>query len=117
MVAPLTAGVGVFVEASSIRIRWSSFVSNVGLNPEPEYHRCYPQGLLDRIVELALSGIKATGLRIATKDTGDHIHALLNEAWTQFWSDPDTFVDWEKQAVRRLFEDSEVPKSGRGAHT
>jgi hypothetical protein len=116
MLVTLARG-GFEQEASSISGRWSSFISNVGVNPEPEYHRCFPGALLDRIVDLALSGIKATGLRIATKHTADHIHTLLNEAWTHFWSDPDGFVEWEKKAVRRLFEDSEVAESGRGAHT
>lgn len=91
-------------EASNIQAHWSSFLSHAGQNPEPEYYRCFPQHLLEEIAELALSGIKASGLRIARADTCDRIHILLNEAWTRFWSDPDNFVEWEKQAVACLFD-------------
>ncbi|MGB8493940.1 MAG: hypothetical protein WCE53_06020 [Candidatus Acidiferrum sp.] len=98
-------------EAVSIRKRWKSFISHVGLNPEPEYHRCFPQQLLQGVVEHALSGIAATGLRIAKKDTSDHVRVLLNEAWVRFWRDPDNFVDWEKQAAKRLFDNSVAVKS------
>jgi|HubBroStandDraft_4_1064222.scaffolds.fasta_scaffold17987_3 hypothetical protein len=97
------ARMGFGVEASTIGIRWNSFLSYVALNPEPEYHRCFPEELLQQIVEHALKGIEATNLRIAKKETSDPVHKLLNEAWSNFWDDPDNFVEWEKHAVTRLF--------------
>jgi hypothetical protein len=98
------ARIGFGEEASTIGIRWNAFLSYVAVNPEPEYHRCFPQELLQEIVDHALKGIQESNLRIARKDTSDPVHRLLNEAWSKFWHDPDNFVDWEKDAVNRLFE-------------
>ena len=39
------------------------------------------------------------------KDTTGEVHELLNEAWERFWSAPSDYVEWERQAVERLFNE------------
>jgi hypothetical protein len=87
-------------------------LSYVAINPEPEYHRCFPEELLQQIVEHALKGIEATNLRIPKKETSDPVHMLLKEAWSKFWRDPDNCVDWEKHAVTRLFDSCGSSQAG-----
>jgi len=100
--------------AASQKRGFAEEVSTIGIRLELILSVCRHQSraripllseeLLQQIVEHALKGIEATNLRFAKRDTADFVHALLNEAWKKFWSDPENFVGWEKCAVSRLFE-------------
>ena len=98
-------------ESSQILSRWQSFLAECGVKPEPEYHRCYPDTILQTIAEHARQGLVRTQVRIATPKTTDPVHALLNQAWELFWSAPDCYVAWERKAVAELFEGIENRKS------
>ena len=88
--------------AKEIQQRWSEFCEQIAAQPEPEYHRCYPKELIEAIAYHAWDAVKDIQARIATPLTQDPVHNLLNQAWQQFWQNPATYVDWEKQAVETL---------------
>jgi hypothetical protein len=97
-------------ESSQVLSRWQSFLAENGVKPEPEYHRCYPDTILQTIAEHAKQGLARTQVRIATP-TSDPVHSLLNQAWDLFWTAPDCYVSWERKAVVKLFEGMENRKS------
>jgi hypothetical protein len=88
--------------AEQIQQQWSKFLEQIAAQPEPEYHRCYPSNLIETVADHAWDAVKGIQARIATPMTQDPIHNLLNQAWQQFWQNPATYVDWEKQAVETL---------------
>lgn len=89
-------------EAAAIGDRWAGLVTHADSAPEPEYHRCYPEELLEKIARHALAGVEAIGCRRAEAQTADPVHAALNEAWAEFWRDPAGYVEWERGAVASL---------------
>ena len=93
---------GFSAEATSIDLRWRQLLAQSQAKPEPEYHRCYPDGLLARVADYARNGVEKIGCRLASPTTADPIHSELNRAWDRFWADPSRFVNWEKDAVARL---------------
>ena len=90
-------------EAIRIRAHWLEILRAVGAEPDGAHGRCYPRHLLERIAECALQGVQGIECRIARKDTTGEVYELLNWAWERFWSAPSDYVEWERQAVRRLF--------------
>ena len=93
---------GFSTEATTIDGRWHELLTQAGAKTEPEYHRCFPDDLLRRVSQHARSGVEAVGCRLATPTTSDPIHTALNAAWSQFWRDPEGFVEWERESVARL---------------
>ncbi len=91
-------------EVSAIRQRWHDLLLISGAKVEPEYHRCYPDSVLQQIVKQALEGVKGIGCRIATKQQIPPIAGLLNQAWQEFWRAPSQFPTWEHNAVEQLRE-------------
>ncbi len=88
--------------AKQIAETWSDFLNQIEAQAEPEYHRCYPTNLMEIVAQRALDAVKEIKSRIATPATQDPIHNLLNQAWQEFWQNPSTYVEWEKQAVEKL---------------
>lgn len=95
-----------------IRARWEAFLSQSQVRPEPEYHRCYPDDVLKKIAKRAFESVPSMNVRMAKIDTQDPIHRLLNDAWDTFWISPDAYVEWEKHAVRTLFEQKGASAAG-----
>lgn len=89
--------------AQHIQQKWSEFLNHISASPEPEYHRCYPINLVGKLAEYALEAVKQIQSRIATPTTQDSIHTLLNQAWEEFWQNPQTYVNWEKKKIEVLF--------------
>jgi hypothetical protein len=102
---------GFSEESLQILRRWQAFLAQSGVKAEPEYHRCYPETILQTIAEHARQGLAETQIRIATPRIADPIHSLLNGAWDMFWKAPDTYVAWEKKAITELFSGIESRKA------
>lgn len=94
---------GFTAQAAAVGARWKELLSHHDTKPEPEYHRCYPDDLLRKVTDHALSGVRAIGCRLAGPASTDPIHAALNRAWDEFWAAPESFPEWEKAAVNALF--------------
>ena len=89
--------------AGRLRQCWSQFLAEAGLRPEPEYQRCVPDTLLGQIAGEAKAGVEGIGCRLASPETDDEIHELLNSAWDRFWTAPESYVEWERRAMQALW--------------
>ena len=97
---------GFIDQETRIRAHWIGLLKAIGVESDGIHGRCYPQNLLKRIAECAIEGVQGIKCRITGKDTTGEVHELLNEAWERFWSAPSDYVEWERQAVERLFNES-----------
>ncbi|MCI0611811.1 hypothetical protein L0244_02365 [bacterium] len=95
---------GFLQEKESIHQHWENFIAISGVKPEPEYLRCFPEHLLESLVQKAYEGVTALGCRIAAPDTKDPVFTILNQAWMEFWRDPTNYAKWERNAVKQLRE-------------
>ena len=93
---------GSHAAAERVRKCWNDFLLETGFNPEPEYQRCVPDTLLSAVAADARTGVEGLGCRLATADTADEVHQLLNTAWDQFWMAPESYVEWERKAMQKL---------------
>lgn len=85
-----------------IKTRWEEMISISGMKPEPEYFRCFPDSLLEKIADKALAGFQAMGCKITSPSTNGPIFELLNQAWSQFWQNPTGYAEWEHESVNKL---------------
>ena len=92
-----------FTDASeAIRKRWDELIIISGAQAEPEYERCFPNNVLESFAQQANIGVSEIGCRIATHETKDVVHSTLNEAWIEFWRDPQGYALREKDLVQSL---------------
>jgi hypothetical protein len=91
-------------EAAEISERWQEALRLTADALAADYAHCYPDALIDIIVDGATKGIAEMDCRLATPETADPVHVLLNQAWRTFWADPAGYQPWEVGAVRQLFE-------------
>ncbi len=97
--------------AQNIEARWADLINISGTSPCPQYFRCFPDHIIKRIVQSAYCGTQQIGSRIASRNTSDPIHSLLNEAWLEFWKNPKEYSIWEKATVGKLRTICSMPKS------
>jgi hypothetical protein len=90
-------------DAIKINETWQEALRLTNGHPPPDYSYCYPESLIDSIVEKAADGVAKMECRMARTDTDDPIHVLLNEAWRSFWGNPAQFHVWEAASVKKLF--------------
>lgn len=82
--------------------RWKQYLEITLSKSTGLYKRCFPDELLLKIVDLAYDGMKKTPCRIADPETNDLVHSILNEAWQQFWNNPNGYTQWEDEKVKYL---------------
>ena len=97
---------GFYDAAERIQLKWDEFLEDISATKEPEYHRCYPSHLISKVADYAWDAVKDIKTRIATPAVNDSVHTLLNQAWEKFWENPSSYVEWEKQAIVTLLEES-----------
>ena len=86
--------------AHEIETRWNDALRLSDSSGNADYIHCYPDELINSVVEKAIEGVGAMGCRLASEDTDDCIHSLLNGAWRRFWTDPGEYHRWEAEAVK-----------------
>ena len=96
------ASIGFQGEAGQVQDRWQQFLMAAGFRAEPEYRRCFPTTLLDKVCQAAIQGVTAGNCRIAGPTTSDAVFVVLNDAWREFWRAPDLYAAWELEAVEGL---------------
>lgn len=89
-------------EAKNIELRWGNLLAMSGAKPSPEYRRCFPDALIRQISEVAVMGVKSIGCCVANPNNGTPVYKLLNEAWIEFWRDPNGYITWEQEEVKKL---------------
>lgn len=91
-------------DAQEISHRWQEALRlTTDAAAAPDYLHCYPDALINFVVEKAAEGVAEMECRVARPDTIDPVHLMLNGAWRNFWSDPACYQAWEATAVRELF--------------
>ena len=93
---------GLTDQAEVVRKRWQGLLDATGATQDPMFRRACPYVLLQRAAIHALEGLKRINCRIVTLGTTGKIHDLLNTAWEIFWSKPNEYHAWERDAVMNL---------------
>jgi len=96
--------VGFVDVIDDLQARWDEYLEIADVRSHSNYRRCFPDQLLNQLVELAYSGMVKSPCRIVDPNVADPIHQVLNNAWYQFWHHPYNYIQWEKQAVEQLRE-------------
>ena len=86
--------------ADEIGSRWNDALRLSDSSENADYIHCYPDELINFVVEQAIDGVAAMDCRLASAGTDDCIHSLLNGAWRRFWTDPGDYYRWEAEAVQ-----------------
>jgi hypothetical protein len=89
-------------DATAIDGRWRQLLSIIRAGETAEYRRCFPETLLETIVDKAYQGIQALGCQLAQPGMQEPIRKLLNDAWAEFWQAPSGYVAWEKREADKL---------------
>ncbi len=92
--------IGFKDDADLIRSKWEEFKKIIAAvkSDESEFAIAVPEVLLKSAAEHCLIGTKDIGSDIPTAATTHKVYTLLNEAWKQFWSNPEDFYNWEHKA-------------------
>lgn len=94
---------GFAQEAGKVESRWHDALRlTTAGRPEPDYIHCYPDALVDVVVEEAMQGVRDMDCRIPTHETQDPVHLMLNQAWLSFWAEPNRYHEWEAAAAQTL---------------
>lgn len=94
--------IGFSYDAQIIKNRWDGLKDICGNKPCPDYCRCYPDHIIEALVERALAGTQAIGCTIAEPDATGTMYKILNGAWVQFWKNPQNYSVWEHKVVDSL---------------
>lgn len=96
--------IGFEEDAKKVREKWEEFKTIIDQKKSSDFSIALPENLLKRAAEFCLTGAQQIGCQVASKGNTDKVNQLLNNAWTEFWRDPDAFSDWEQAAVREFKE-------------
>ena len=94
--------IGFEGEAGEIEARWRELKVAGNFVPTPEFAAFYPATVLEGMVDTALAGFDAAGVRGYRDAPSDSVARVLNQGWSRFWSNPTDFVEWEQRAVDQL---------------
>ena len=83
--------------AGEIESRWCSLIA--GQTEPPDFQRYFPDRIPRQTVEAAYGGYTKMGCHSWPQPTEDTVRKTLNEAWKNFWSNPQGFVVWERTAA------------------
>lgn len=97
---------GFSSEAQEIRSIWDCMPFVTSSSPIYEYQYAYPTSLMEDLAELVLKGMKKSEISILTPEIlnkldDKSIRKILNEAWKNFWKNPN-FREWETTTLRTL---------------
>jgi hypothetical protein len=95
--------VGEQTVAGAIGQRWQQILMVLNASPSPEFRRCFPDWLIRGIANAALKGTRDVQCNMAFPTPTGEIQNVLNEAWQRFWNSPATYVQWERQAAKTIF--------------
>ncbi|HRH40165.1 MAG TPA: hypothetical protein PKY82_00880 [Pyrinomonadaceae bacterium] len=107
--------IGFSGSADKIEEKWKDFIKSSSMTKEIEYEQCYPRHFLGKVEDLAYEAVSKMNVRIATSDTDELVHSVLNRAWERFWENQDSYVEWEREEVERLYENCKDSSNTRAA--
>lgn len=89
--------------ADKIEIRWNELIESSASVKELEYSLCYPHKIICKIEEIAYQSVEKMNLRIVSPKTTDYVHTVLNNSWEEFWTNRDSYIDYEIEEVEKLY--------------
>jgi hypothetical protein len=101
LVLEMLALVSVGKDQEFVADRWLELLSTIGAAEPQSFRMAYPKDLLQNIAVVAKEAFEALGLKPYSPKQ-DRLADLLNEAWKQFQSEPETFAEWEWEQVLEL---------------
>jgi hypothetical protein len=81
--------------------RWAELLNTIGAVEPQNFRTAYAKTLLRDLASQAKQSFEALGLKTYTSNE-DHIADLLNEAWKNFQSHPESFAQWENSQIEEL---------------
>lgn len=94
--------IGLNQDADKIENFWGKYIKTAGYDIAAEYCRCFPEFLIDDIVEKAKSAHDAINCSLIIDCIEENIRTILNKAWEVFWDQPNQYVSWERDQIRLL---------------
>ncbi|MCI0639573.1 MAG: hypothetical protein L0Y72_18160 [Gemmataceae bacterium] len=96
--------IGATDDAFAIGRRWSELLALSGENAPQRYDTFFPERLFESFCELVMSSCLNVGLKQWTPAStqGDNVVAHLHRTWSEFRERPESFTDFERDALRRL---------------
>jgi hypothetical protein len=95
--------IGFADTANTIETRWKELTDSCSSVKGSDYLQCYPRRILGQIEEIAYFAIVKMKMRVAGPGTDSYVHKVLNEAWVTFWEDRDSYIEWERAEVEKLY--------------
>ncbi|MEN4012454.1 MAG: hypothetical protein ROW48_10500 [Bellilinea sp.] len=89
-------------DVGKIQQKWDELIIISDAKPEPEYKRCFPDHILQKITTTAVNGVNGLGCQVASLNSNGQIYCLLNNAWKMFWGDPQQYITWERNSIHNL---------------
>lgn len=95
-------------ERAEIFDRWNKMNYVKESKPQQEYQYAYPEKLMKMIAHDFLTGMKDVGFSIFDKNQLSNsgkdktIIKLLNDGWSLFWNDPNSYRKWESEESNKL---------------
>ena len=96
--------IGCCAECAAIKQRWDELVKLSNESPHERYELAYPPDLLDRLAEFFQTACADLGMRQYAHNEGNPatVTAAVNAAWSRFRQNPDTFGEYEQEALATL---------------
>lgn len=88
--------IGFQAEVDTIKGYWDNYVNLSGGTKDANFKLAYPKHVLEHCAVLCLEATKGIKCLIASRESGNEIHSMLNTAWVKFINDPLDYVGWEK---------------------
>lgn len=107
-VQAMLAKTGNEEDAKRIDARWQELIALSGQSTPSEYELTYPKELIGELAATVHAAANAMGMKAwdgKAEFASLHIGALLNNAWTTFFSAPSNFATFEKEQVEKIRAD------------
>lgn len=103
IIAYVLDDLGWISERRALETRWNSLVNIFEVKCPTHFHIAYPESLLREIQEQIKQGLSSLKIPTYTKpignaNTSNSFADILNEAWTIFWTSPESYNTWEETA-------------------
>lgn len=87
----------------SIQKRWNELVSLAMESPPPRYDLAYPEDLLRSLTQFFRKECEDIGLsRFKTDATDRPVSKMIHDCWTQFRTDPESYVKFERSQLEEV---------------
>ncbi len=96
---------GLTEQTKEIEVKWEEFKQITGHKKTPEYAIALPDKLLKLAAEYCYVGTKEIKCELTSAGSEKKVNQLLNNAWKQFWNDPENFHEFEKKVLTEFSQE------------